>query len=252
MSISALIITKNEQRNIQACLESLQWVDEIVVIDSFSTDDTVEIAKKFTDKVYLNAWPGYSNQKNFGHTKCSQEWILSIDADERITPELQQEIKQAIQNRENVAYRIRIKDFMFGKWIEHTGKNSQNHIRLYRADNGVWESNVHEVVKVTGPVGSLNNKILHFSHLTIAKFIEKANRYTEIEAQNRFQQGIRKNWWVILASSFRVFLYYYISNGGFRDKGHGLLRSILLAFYHFLVRVKLWELWYKHDHGIVE
>jgi glycosyltransferase involved in cell wall biosynthesis len=250
MKLSALVITKNEQQNIQACLESLCWANEIVVVDSMSTDGTIEIAQKYTDKVFTNPWPGYSNQKNFGHSKCQYEWILSIDADERVTPQLRREIEQAISQNTYVAYRVYIRDYMFGKWIEYGGWQAQHHIRLYRRDSATWESNVHESVKIRGQIGSLENPILHYSHLTIQRFVEKANRYTEIEAQDRFQQGIRKSWWTIIASAFWIFAYHYFFRSGFRDGGHGFVRSTLLAFYHFLARIKLWEFWYKYDHRI--
>jgi len=245
-----VIITKNEEKNIEACLESVQWADEIVVVDAESTDATVAIARKYTDKVYVNPWPGYSNQKNFGASKCSYEWILSLDADERTTPELRDEIRQAIIQNGPVAYRIQIKDYMFGKWIEHTGQDDGNLIRLYRADAGQWEANIHEKVKIVGPVDYLSNRILHFSHLTIYRFFEKANRYTEAEARNRFEQGVRKSLWLAVPASFRTFIYYYIERPGYKDGGHGFVRAVLLAVYHLLIKLKLWELWYKHDHQI--
>lgn len=250
MTLSALIITLNEQHNIGACLESLMWADEIVVVDAESTDETVAIARKYTDKVYVNPWQGYSNQRNYGAGKCTQVWILAIDADERITPELRQEIRQAISQNGPVAYRIRFRDFMFGKWIYHVGKDDQNHVRLYRAGAGGWASDVHESLQISGPIASLSNPILHYSHLTIHRFVEKANRYTELEAQGKFEQGIRINLWQAVIASIRVFGWYYISRRGFRDGGHGFVRASLLAIYHFFVRIKLWELWYKHDHGV--
>jgi glycosyltransferase involved in cell wall biosynthesis len=235
VGLSALIITRNEQEHIRACLDSVKWADEIVVVDSFSTDGTVEICKSYTEKVYQREWENYSSQKNFGHSKCHYDWVLSIDADERATSALQNEITEAIQFTEFVAYRIYIRDYMFGKWIQHG-----------------WEAVIHEEVAVEGAVGILSRPLLHYSHTSIAKFVKKTNLYSDLEAKRWYQQGIRKNWAIIILSSIRVFLIEYIQYQGFRDRGHGLVLAILLGIYHFLARAKLWELWYKHDHGISE
>ncbi|MFN8489838.1 MAG: glycosyltransferase family 2 protein [Caldilineaceae bacterium] len=250
MSLAALIITKDEAQNIQECIESICWVDEIVIVDAFSNDATVEIARQYTDKIYQHQWEGYSAQKNFGHSQCQSEWILSIDADERVTLDLRKEIQTIVQSADHAAYRIFIRDYMFGKWIEYGSWPKQCHIRLYQKNAAMWKAAVHEKIIIQGSVGVLSNPLLHYSHLTIAKFIMKMNMYTDIEAQQWYEQGIRKNWTIIVLSSIRKFWFEYIQQQGFRDKGHGLVLAVLMSTYHFLARVKLWELWYKHDHGI--
>jgi Glycosyl transferase family 2 len=252
MKLSVLIITKNEEKNLLDCLESIKWADEIVVVDSFSTDRTIEICREYTSKVFQHEWKGYSDQKNYGATLATCDWILSMDADERVTPALQNEITEAIQSAEFVAHRIYIRDYMFGKWVEHGGWPRQCHIRLYKRDCARWEAVVHEAVVVKGAVGILSKPLLHYSHTSIAKFVKKMNLYTDIEAKRWYQQGIRKNWAIIILSSIRAFLKEYIQYQGFRDGGHGLVLAIVLGMYHFLARAKLWEMWYRHDHGITE
>ena len=250
MRLSALIITKNEESNIGACLESVSWTDEIVVVDAFSDDATVEICKRYTDKVYLRQWDDYSSQKNFGHSKCRHDWILSIDGDERVSPALAEEIKQTIASKEYSAYRIRIRDYVCGKWIEHGGWPLQRHIRLYQKDRARWERKIHEKVVVDGAVGMLSNPLLHFSHPSIARFIGKMNTYTDVRAREWYEQGVRKSWARVILSSMRVFWRRYIRFQGFRDGSHGFVLAVLMAMYQFLERAKLWELWYKDAHGI--
>lgn len=250
MTISALVITKNEECNIQDCLVSVSWADEIVVVDSLSTDRTAEIARQVGAKVYQKAWSGYSAQKNYGSALCTSDWILSIDADERVTPELRDEIRRAAGTAEHAAYRIFVRDYMFGKWIEHGSWPQQCHVRLYRRGAGEWRAEVHESVAVNGSVGVLQERLLHYSHLTVARFIHKMNSYTDIEAERWYQQGVRKSWLVTVLSPLRIFFTEYFTRRGFLDRGHGFVLALLYSFYFFLARVKLWELWYKKDHGI--
>jgi len=250
MDLSVLIITKNEEKNIRACLESVKWANEIVIIDSYSQDATLTICKEYTDKIILQEWQGYSAQKNIGHAHCKNNWILSIDADERVSPTLHEEIEHVIKSNQFSAYRIFIRDYMFGKWIEYGSWPQQCHIRLYHKNAAAWQSAVHEKLVIQGDVGILTSPLLHYSHLTINKFMMKMNTYTDIEARRWYEEGIRKNWSIIIFSSIRIFCLEYIQRQGFRDKGHGFVLAILMSVYHFLARIKLWELWYKHDRGI--
>lgn len=250
MTLSVLVITRNEAKNIAGCLESVAWADELVVIDSFSEDDTVAIARRYTNNIHFQKWKDYSTQKNYGHNMCKGEWVLSIDADERVSPALHVEILEAISIKKYAAYRIFIRDYMFGKWIEYGSWPSQCHIRLYRKGAAEWKSEVHEKIVIEGSIGMLSSPLLHYSHLTIGRFVTKMNNYTDIEAQQWYEQGVRKNWIIIILSSIRIFVLEYIQRQGFRDKGHGFVLAILLSVYHFLARVKLWELWYKHDRGM--
>ena len=254
-TLTALVITQNEADTIDACLKSVAWADEIIVVDSGSTDQTCEIAHRYTDKVIVHAWSGYSEQKNFGHTWVSSDWTLSIDADERVTPELRAEIQSvlagAISDRAFDAYRIPIRDWMFGKFVNYGSWPHQAHVRLYKSGCGMWMSAVHERLQVRGRIGQLTHPLLHYSHTSIGRFIDKLNRYTDIESQEMFKQGVRASLIIALFGAARAFLGQYVRLQGFRDGGHGLILALLMAFYHFTTRAKLWSLWHMRErsHG---
>lgn len=244
--LSVVIITKNEERNIADCLETVKWADEIVIVDSLSTDRTVEIAKKYTDKIFLRQFTNYGDQKNFGTEQASNLWILSIDADERISLLLKNEILNAIKQTDYDGYWIPLLDYMFGKKIEHGGWYPQYHLRLYKKDKGKWVREVHEFVTVNGKVGHLKNPLLHFSHLTISNFIQKLDRYTTMEAKNLFAQQKKTNVFNIICLPLVVFIYKFFYRLGFIDGIHGLFLTVSLAYYHFAKHTKLWELWFKN------
>ena len=250
-TITALIITKNAADVIDACLKGVTWADEIIVVDSGSTDDTCALARRYTDKVIFHAWPGYSEQKNFGHTLVSSDWTLSIDADERVTEELQSEIRSVLGDPAGGsfdAYRIPIRDWMFGKFVNYGSWPHQTHIRLYRSGHAIWRGTIHEYLEVRGQVGQLSSPILHYSHTSLGRFIDKLNKYTDIEAQEMFNQGIRVGLMRALLGATRAFLGQYVRLQGFRDGGHGLILALLMAFYYFTTHAKLWSLWYLHEH----
>ena len=163
--ICGLVICKNEEKNIEACLKSILWCDEIVVADSFSSDNTLNIAKRYTDKIYQNEWKGFAAQRKFALSKAGSEWILSLDADERCTPELESEIRSVLSadNVSEEGFEIPRKSFFLGKWIKHCGWYPDHQLRLFRKDSGyVKERLVHEGYEVNGKIGKLRNDILHF------------------------------------------------------------------------------------------
>jgi (heptosyl)LPS beta-1,4-glucosyltransferase len=248
-TLSVIVITHNEAEKIAACLESVKWADEIAVVDSGSTDETCAIARRFTDKVVSHAWSGYAAQKNFGGTLVSSEWILSIDADELVTPELQAEIRAAIQSSDYVAYRLFIRDWMFGKFVNYGSWPQQSHIRLYRSGSATWSGAVHEGVQVQGPVAHLHHPLLHYSHTSIQCFIDKLNTYTEIEAETMFNNGQRSGLLRASLGAVRAFVGQYVRLQGFRDGGHGLILAVLMAVYYFTTCAKLWSRWYIKEHS---
>lgn len=251
-TLAALIITQNEEANIEACLQTVTWADEIIVIDSGSIDKTCEIARKYTSKVVFHSWAGYSAQKNYGHSMVGSDWILSIDADERVTPELRDEIQTLLTRSTNdtspVAYRIPIRDWMFGKFVNFGSWPHQKHVRLYRSGEVSWTGVVHERQVVMGEVGHLSHPLLHYSHTSIDRFIDKLNRYTDIEANEMFSRGVRIRLASAAFGAVRAFLGQYIRLQGFRDGGHGLILAVLMAMYFFTTRAKLWSLWYSKEH----
>lgn len=252
ITIAAVVITKNEETNIEDCLESVSWVDEIVVIDSGSTDDTCAIARKYTSTVIHNSWSGYSAQKNYAHLHVHSDWILSIDADERVSRELQTEILQwryglAADDRV-VAYRIPRKNWMFGRFIDYGSWRHERPARLYKKHAAKWVGAVHEHLWVDGAIGDMSYPLLHYSHLSVGHFVAKLNHYTEIEADEMYQQGKRVGLLEATLGTMRAFMGQYVRLQGFRDGGHGYILAVLMALYYFTVRAKLWTLWHMRDH----
>lgn len=253
VTLAAVIITHNEESNIEGCLDSVTWVDEIVVVDAGSTDRTRSIAGKYTPKVFENTWTGYSAQKNFAHSKVESDWILSIDADERVSEQLRAEILQWRNGHSTearvVAYTIPRKNWMFGKFINYGSWRHERPVRLYQKSKEVqWKGVVHEHLSIDGRIGAMSNPLLHYSHRRVGHFVAKLNRYTEIEATEMYQQGRRVK---LLATAFgavRAFLGQYVRLQGFRDGGHGFILAVLMALYYFTVRAKLWSLWYIREH----
>lgn len=251
--LTAIVIAHNEEANIGDCLRSLAWVDNTIVVDSGSTDATCAVAREHGATVVFHPWAGYSAQKNFAHTLVQSPWILSIDADERVSPELQSEIAALLTSlpadSPMAAYRIPIRDWMFGKFVDYGSWPHQKHVRLYRRDKVSWVGSVHEGQTVDGQVGALSGPILHYSHTTISRFVDKLNKYTEMEAEEMFQQGQRVRLCAGLLGAGRAFLGQYVRLQGFRDGGHGLILAVLMAVYYFVTRAKLWNRWYLQKHG---
>lgn len=252
-TVAAVVLTKNEESNIADCLRSVSWVDEIIVVDSGSTDNTCAIAREYTDNVMFHPWAGFSAQRNYADSFVKSDWILCLAADERVSPGLQAEIAAQVKplpaDDPVVAYRIPIRDWMFGKFVNYGMWPHQKHVRLYRRGKAQWVGTVHEWPEVAGESGLLTQPILHYSHLTVARFIEKLNTYTELEANEMFARGQRANLATASLGAIRAFLGQYVRLQGFRDGGHGLILAVLMAVYFFVTRAKLWSRWYMQEHG---
>ncbi|HQY91346.1 MAG: glycosyltransferase family 2 protein [Caldilinea sp.] len=252
-TLSVIVLTLNEDRNIEACLRSVSWADEVLVVDSGSSDATCTIAQKYATKVVSRPWDGYSSQKNYAASLSSSDWILSLDADERVSPELQKELQKFLAadtvDNPTMAHRIPIRDWMFGKFVSYGSWPHQKHIRLYRRGKATWSGVVHEGPVVDGPVGYLSQPLLHYSHISVSHFIDKLNRYTEIEASEMFAQGKQASLPAAFFGALRAFLGQYVRLQGFRDGGHGLILAVMMAMYFFTTRVKLWSLWYMKEHA---
>ena len=244
LTLSALIIARTEAANIARCLGSVAWVDERIVVDSGSTDDTVAIARGLGATVVEHVWEGYAGQRNFAASLAHGDWCLVLDADERVTPALRAEIAAFVASApEGVAgARIPFRDWMFGRFIEHGSWPNQRHVRLHRRGRAVWGGEVHEGLKIDGELGDLGHPLLHFSHLTIERFIAKLNAYTEIEARTLKAAGQSVGLGRALLGALRAFLGQYVRLRGYRDGGHGLILAVLMAGYYFTTRAKLWVL----------
>lgn len=248
--ISAVILTKNEENNIIDCLESLLWCDEIVIVDDESRDRTLEIIKNLkNENIEIFTRPlenNFSAQRNFGLSKANGEWVLFVDADERIPNALQGEIGYVTYDygREQKlhGYFVKRRDVMWGKELNYGESGNIKLLRLARKNSGVWEGKVHEVWKVKGKTGELRNPLMHYPHQSITEFMREINFYTDIRAQELFQKRTRVYWWSIIMYPLGKFLLNYFVRRGLLDGIQGFVFAVLMSFHSFLVRGKLWRL----------
>lgn len=246
MNLTATVITLNEENQIANCLESVKKIaDEIVVVDSGSVDATCEIAKGFGAKIYLRNFDNYANQKNFAAEKAFGEWILSLDADEVISPELGEEIVKATNDKSLKfdAYSIPRKNIIFGKSIKYTRWQPEldRHIWLWRRGRGKWVGMVHEEVVVDGMVGKLKNAKIHYQYETISEFMEMMDKYSELEAEKRVKTGVKFSYFRFLFGPLYNFLVRFIYRLGFLDGWRGFFLSFLMAIYYLELWIKIWE-----------
>ncbi len=244
MKISATIITLNEEEDIQAAIESLTFADEIIVVDSESTDRTVELARQFTPKVIRQKFLGYAAQKNFAAEQASSDWIFNLDADERITPELAEEIERlkANDNMTAVAFEMPRKVFYLGRWIKHSGWYPDYKIRLYNRRKAHWQGDyVHESVKPSGRVEKLTGNLLHFTVRNASEHHLRIDRYTTLAAKEAFEKGERVSYLSIACSPVITFIKTFILKLGFLDGFQGLAIAYFAAQYVFLKKLKLRE-----------
>lgn len=241
MKISATIITLNEQDNLPRALQSLGCCDEIVVVDSGSTDRTVEVARGFGARVIERDWPGYARQKNFAAEQASHDWILALDADECLSEELQRELAE-IQRRGSGfdAYSCpRLAQYR-GKWIRHSGWYPDRKVRFYDRRKARWVGGyVHESVRVDGSVGTLDGDLLHYTCSSFARHVESVNRYTTLAAHEMAAAGCGVSMTRLLAAPPWAFVRTYLLQRGFLDGREGLLIASMAAFYVFAKYVKV-------------
>jgi glycosyltransferase involved in cell wall biosynthesis len=242
--LSVTIIAKDEAAHIADAIESVRWADEIVVVDSESGDDTAAIARRYTDRVIVRAWPGYIDQKNYAASIASHDWILSLDADERVTPSLAEEIRATLSGApDRAAYRMPRCTWHLGRWIRTTDWYPDDQLRLYDRRAAEWTGRyVHEAVTVRGSVGRLRGELQHFAYRDIADHLETIDRYTTYAARQMRENGRKVNLLQLVFHPPLAFLRNYVLRGGFRDGEVGFVISVLNSYYVFLKFAKLWEL----------
>jgi len=243
-NLSVTVITKNEASDLGAALASVAFADEIIVVDSHSTDETVAIARQYTDRVFLRDWAGYIDQKNYAAAQAANDWILSLDADERVTPALAGEIKATLAGEPpHQAYRIPRVTWHFGRWVRTTDWYPDYQLRLYDRRAAQWTGKyVHEAVTVRGSVGQLRGEFQHYAYRDIADHLETMDRYTTLAARQMYESGRRAGLMQVAGHPPLAFLRNYIARGGFRDGVAGLTISAMNSYYVFLKFAKLWEL----------
>lgn len=247
--ITCIVLTLNEEENIGPCLETLRWADELLVVDSFSQDRTVEIAKAHGARVHQRPFRDYADQRNAALELASHDWVLFVDADERVTPELAAEIQQVLaevsgQQDAPVGYWIPRRNYIFGKWIRHTGWYPDHQLRLMRRSRARYDPAraVHELVILDGPASRLEHPFVHYNYATLGEFIARQNRYSDYDAHTMFAEGTRARPHNFILQPAREFRRRYFTLQGYKDGWHGLLLSLLMAWYELVKYAKLWRL----------
>lgn len=242
--ISVAIITKDEERNIRGCLESVSWADEVVVVDSGSADKTREICQNFKARFFLEEWKGFARQKNSAIEKTRNEWVLSLDADERVTPALHQEIVEIMEGGPTQdGYCIARKNFFLGHWIRRCGWYPDFNLRLFRKSRGRFqERTVHERVEVPGKVDYLKNPMEHKTYRTLSDFLQRMDRYSTLAAMEMKKEGRAYRFYDAFFRPPFTFLQMYLLRAGFLEGYRGFLLSVFYSFYTFAKYSKLKEI----------
>jgi hypothetical protein len=242
--LSVAIIAKNEAQNLPACLDSVRFAEQIVVIDSGSIDGTAEIARNFGCQVYNEPWRGFGAQKQFAIDQCTHPWVLLLDADERVPAVTASAIKNIVDSdsEETAGYSFPRKNFFQGRWIRHLwGKDRV--VRLFRKNRGrMTNARVHEAVEVKGPVENLDVPLDHYTESSLSKLLVKMNHYTTLGAQEAFEEGKRASVWTAVFLAIFAFLQSYFLKRGFLDGVQGLTLSVAESVSKFFKYAKLSEL----------
>lgn len=243
--LSVITLTLNEEHNIAECLSGVQWADELIVVDSGSTDRTVERAKSFTRHIMKVEWKGYGATRNLALTQCTGDWVLWLDADERVTPELSAEIQHIVEKNEKEigGYSIARRAYFLGRWIKHCGWYPSRVTRLFRREMGRFtENNVHEQLRVDGVVRELRHDLLHYTDPDLRHYFAKFNRYTSLAADDLHAAGRSFRFHDLLVRPPFQFFKMYIVRLGFLDGLQGFILSVVSSAYVFAKYAKLWEL----------
>lgn len=250
MKLSVIILTKNEEETIKDCLESVKWVDEIILLDGGSTDKTIEIAKKTGARIVKQKGDNYSAWRNQGKEEAKGKWILYLDADERITPLLKNEIQSLITDHRppSAAYALPRRNFLLGKELRHGGWYPDHQIRLFKkARLKKWIGELHERPEVDGEIEKLENPMIHFQPDKIEPALKQSIRWSAIEARLLFETDHPKvTWWRILRMGATTLFERLIKKQGFRDGIEGWIESVYQAFHTIIIYIRLWEL---QEHG---
>lgn len=246
MRISATIIVRNEEANIAEVCESLAWADEIVIVDSDSTDRTVDIAKKYTDKLFNREFKGYKDKHEFADSQATGDWIFWIDADERVSDELKNSIA-ALRNKPDEelsdGYKISRKTFFMHRWIRHCGWSPDYQLRLYRKAKSYWDGVApHQTARVDGRVELLDGELLHFTKNTLSEYHRVLDSYATLAAEHLADDGTTVGAFGIFSRSVAAFLRTFLLKQGFRDGVPGLMISMFTAYGVFLKYAKVWEI----------
>jgi glycosyltransferase involved in cell wall biosynthesis len=241
--ISVVVITKNEEANIERCLKSVQWADEIVVVDAESTDRTVEIARGLLAVVIIRPWEGFAKQKEFAMQQAKHEWIFSIDADEEVTAELKEEILKTVRSEGTLnGYEVPRRSFFLGKWIKNGGWYPGYQLRLFKRSKARMNHRpVHEGFLIEGMKGILQSDLNHYTYHSLHHYIEKMNDYSSLDVLNKLSGGRRVRWYNFIINPVTVFLRMFVSLKGWKDGMAGFLLAFYSALHSLAIFAKCWE-----------
>jgi len=242
-SLSILIPTFNEEHNIRDCLESVKWADEIFVVDSFSHDKTLDICREYTDRIVQHEYVNSATQKNWAIPQTAHDWVMIVDADERVSPQLRESIQKALENPTAYdAFFVKRESFFLGKLIRHGGWERDYVLRLFNKTRGRYqEKEVHARIETEGHEGHLEGPLYHYTYRDLDQFFEKFDRYSKWAAGDLSSAGRRATWTNLSLRPFMRFLKMIVLRRGFLDGKHGLVLSMLAAFSVFMKYARLWE-----------
>jgi glycosyltransferase involved in cell wall biosynthesis len=241
--LSVCVVTLNEEAGLRACLESVAWAGELVVVDAESTDKTVQIAREFTDQVFVRPWPGFAAQKNHALARATGDWILSLDADEQVSAELRREIEAVLRADGPAAgYSMPRKNIFWDRWVRYGRLYPDRQLRLFRRGCGRFgDSAVHESVVIEGPVARLDAPLIHTSYRDVSDCLTRFDRYAALAADEWVRHGRTVTAADLLVRPLGRFVSMYVLHAGFLDGWRGFFLASLYAHYVFVRAVKVWE-----------
>jgi hypothetical protein len=249
--LTVVILTKNEEKNIAECIESVSWADEVLVLDGGSTDKTVDIAKGLGCRVVERPFRGFADQRNAALDLVENEWVFFIDADERVTPELASEVRRVICEGGKEGWWVPRHNYIFGRLTLHAGWYPDYQLRIMKRGKAHYDPTreVHEIVILEGESGYLENPLIHYNYDSLSQFVKRQDFYTDYEAEILFKQGIRPKPHNFILQPLRHFSWRYFTLKGYKDGLHGLLLSLLMAYYNLVMYIRLGRLWIKMKGG---
>lgn len=241
--ISVYVLTFNNERTIERCLRSVRWADELVIVDSYSSDGTLKICRRFTDQVYQRQWTNHQDQYQYAAELTVNRWVMFVDADEEVPPELVREIKEELKanNGQWDGYIAHRRTYYLGRWIKYGGWYPDYEIRLYDRNKGRWEGGLHAKVKVAGRAKTLQNRYYHYTYRDISDQIKTIDKYSQIAAEDMLREGKKFTVAHMLLNPLFRFFKEYIFKRGFLDGIPGLVIIVSTMFYVFIKHAKLWE-----------
>jgi len=243
--ISVVVLTRNEEENIKNCLQSIKdLASEIILIDDYSTDETIKIARDLGAKVFLNKLDSdFSKQRNFGLKKAKNKWVMFLDADEMVSNKLAQEIKTVISNDKDInGYFFKRNDSFAGCFLRYGETANVRLLRLAKKNSGSWQRKVHETWDVKGQTKEFKNPLLHYPHSTVTDFLKEINFYSSLHAESLKKEGVKPSLFRLIFNPLGKFISNYIVKKGFLDGTPGLITSLMMSFHSFLARGKLFNL----------